>query len=75
MPTTPPASQVDGYHQPVRIAALAPTGFVKPEQWGGPIRNVDFFDVKADLEALLFPRVAEFSGSAIRPCIRAAPPA
>ena len=50
---------VDGYHQPVRIAALA-AGTVKPEQWGEANRNVDFFDVKADLEALLFPRVAEF---------------
>ncbi len=50
---------VDGYHQPVRIAALA-AGFAKPEQWGEANRNVDFFDVKADLEALLFPRVAEF---------------
>ncbi|WP_442769591.1 phenylalanine--tRNA ligase subunit beta [Zoogloea ramigera] len=50
---------VDGYDQPVRIAALA-AGFAKPEQWGEANRNVDFFDVKADLEALLFPRVAEF---------------
>lgn len=50
---------VDGYHQPVHIAALA-AGFAKPEQWGEANRNVDFFDVKADLEALLFPRVAEF---------------
>ncbi len=50
---------VEGYHQPVRIAALA-AGFAKPEQWGEANRNVDFFDVKADLEALLFPRVAEF---------------
>jgi len=50
---------VEGYYQPVRIAALA-AGFAKPEQWGEANRNVDFFDVKADLEALLFPRVAEF---------------
>ncbi|MDD3329045.1 MAG: phenylalanine--tRNA ligase subunit beta [Zoogloea sp.] len=50
---------VEGYHQPVRIAALA-AGFAKPEQWGEANRNVDFFDLKADLEALLFPRVAEF---------------
>ena len=50
---------VEGFHQPVRIAALA-AGFAKPEQWGEANRNVDFFDVKADLEALLFPRVAEF---------------
>jgi len=50
---------VEGFHQPVRIAALA-AGFARPEQWGEANRNVDFFDVKADLEALLFPRVAEF---------------
>ncbi|WP_298597398.1 phenylalanine--tRNA ligase subunit beta [Zoogloea sp.] len=50
---------VEGFHQPVRIAALA-AGFAKPEQWGEANRNVDFFDIKADLEALLFPRVAEF---------------
>ncbi|MDD3354089.1 phenylalanine--tRNA ligase subunit beta [Zoogloea sp.] len=50
---------VAGYHQPVRLAALA-TGSARPEQWGESARNVDFFDLKADLEALLFPRVARF---------------
>jgi phenylalanyl-tRNA synthetase beta chain len=54
---------VDGFHQPVRIAALA-AGFARPEQWAEASRNVDFFDVKADLEALLFPRVAEFERAA-----------
>ncbi len=54
---------VDGFHQPVRLAALA-AGFVRPEQWAETSRNVDFFDVKADLEALLFPRVAEFERAA-----------
>ncbi len=29
------------------------TGAVLPEQWGQPLRAVDFFDVKSDLEALL----------------------
>ncbi len=36
----------------VRIAGLA-TGPVKPEQWASPSESVDFFDVKADVEALL----------------------
>jgi phenylalanyl-tRNA synthetase beta chain len=37
--------------QPKRVAALA-YGQSLPEQWGMPARNVDYFDVKADLEAL-----------------------
>ncbi len=59
----PAGKPVDGFHQPVRIAALA-AGFARPEQWAEASRNVDFFDVKADLEALLFPRVAEFERAA-----------
>ncbi len=54
---------VEGFHQPVRLAALA-GGFARPEQWGEANRNVDFFDLKADLEALLLPRVAEFERAA-----------
>ncbi len=46
---------VPGFHQPMRIAALA-WGGVQPEQWGTPARAADFFDVKGDLEALLAPR-------------------
>lgn len=42
---------VAGYSQPKRIAALA-YGQALPEQWGVPARNVDYFDVKSDLEAL-----------------------
>jgi phenylalanyl-tRNA synthetase beta chain len=45
---------VAGYHQPKRVAALA-YGPVAEEQWGAPSRNVDFFDIKADLEALFAP--------------------
>jgi phenylalanyl-tRNA synthetase beta chain len=59
----PAGKPVDGFHQPVRVAALA-AGFARPEQWAEASRNVDFFDVKADLEALLFPRVAEFERAA-----------
>jgi len=42
---------VAGYDQPKRVAALA-YGPVAEEQWGQPVRNVDYFDLKADLEAL-----------------------
>ncbi|WP_373974542.1 phenylalanine--tRNA ligase subunit beta [Chitinibacter sp. SCUT-21] len=45
--------------QPEKIAALAWGGRVA-EQWGAGKERVDFFDVKADVEALLAPRVAEF---------------
>ncbi|MFO1205216.1 MAG: phenylalanine--tRNA ligase subunit beta [Burkholderiales bacterium] len=40
--------------QPVRIGGLA-YGPVVPEQWGVETRNVDFFDVKGDLDALCHP--------------------
>jgi phenylalanyl-tRNA synthetase beta chain len=42
------------YSQPLRIGGLA-FGPALPEQWGSPKRNVDFFDVKGDLEALAWP--------------------
>jgi phenylalanyl-tRNA synthetase beta chain len=51
---------VAGYDQPKRVAAIA-YGPVADEQWGQPVRNVDFFDVKADLEALFAPRALRFS--------------
>ncbi|MCC2657875.1 MAG: phenylalanine--tRNA ligase subunit beta [Panacagrimonas sp.] len=35
-----------------RVAGLA-AGSAWPEQWGAPARAIDFYDVKADLEALL----------------------
>ncbi|WP_034291979.1 phenylalanine--tRNA ligase subunit beta [Herbaspirillum sp. RV1423] len=47
--------EVAGYRQPKRVAGLA-YGPVAEEQWGLTTRNVDFFDVKADLEALFAPR-------------------
>jgi phenylalanyl-tRNA synthetase beta chain len=43
---------VRGIRQPLRLAALA-YGPVDDEQWGLPSRDVDFFDVKGDLEGLL----------------------
>ena len=50
---------VAGVVQPKRVAALA-YGAVADEQWGQPARNVDFFDVKADLEALFAPAAVRF---------------
>ncbi len=50
---------VAGYHQPKRVAALA-YGPVADEQWGQTARNVDYFDIKADLEALFAPRSLRF---------------
>ena len=40
--------------QPMRLSALA-YGSVHQEQWGEKSRPVDFYDLRADLEALLFP--------------------
>lgn len=48
------AAPVAGYSQPLQIAALC-AGPADPEQWGVANRNVDFFDLKADVESL-FPR-------------------
>jgi phenylalanyl-tRNA synthetase beta chain len=53
---------VAGYDQPKRVAALA-YGPAAEEQWGQPTRNVDYFDVKADLEALFAPKVLHFVGA------------
>ncbi|MEF8699074.1 MAG: phenylalanine--tRNA ligase subunit beta [Candidatus Accumulibacter sp. UW26] len=50
---------VAGFRQPWRIAALA-YGTALPEQWGSKARNVDFFDLKGDLERLLVPLAASF---------------
>jgi len=44
--------------QPMRLSALA-YGTVHIEQWGEPSRPVDFFDLRADLEALLHPMPIE----------------
>jgi phenylalanyl-tRNA synthetase beta chain len=51
---------VRGFHQVMNIAALA-AGPVVPEQWGERARNVDFYDVKGDLEALFVPRTLQFT--------------
>jgi phenylalanyl-tRNA synthetase beta chain len=44
--------------QPMRLSALV-YGTVHTEQWGEPSRQVDFFDLRADLEALLHPLAFE----------------
>lgn len=50
---------VAGVSQPLRLSGLA-YGPAQPLQWGAAERAVDFFDVKADVEALLAPRRASF---------------
>ncbi len=50
---------VAGYEQPKRVAAMA-YGPAADEQWGQSTRNADFFDIKADLEALFAPKVLHF---------------
>jgi phenylalanyl-tRNA synthetase beta chain len=45
---------VKGFHQPMRLAALA-CGTAKPVQWETSDEPVDFFDLKADVESLLAP--------------------
>jgi phenylalanyl-tRNA synthetase beta chain len=50
---------VAGFDQPKRVAAIA-YGPAAEEQWGQPTRNVDFFDVKADLDALFSPMQLRF---------------
>ncbi|MES3025026.1 MAG: phenylalanine--tRNA ligase subunit beta [Pseudomonadota bacterium] len=53
------ALSVAGFDQPKRVAAIA-YGPALDEQWAVPARAVDYFDVKADLEAMFAPRVLRF---------------
>ena len=50
---------VAGLSQPMHIGGLA-FGPVDASQWGSKERNVDFFDVKGDLQALFSPQVVTF---------------
>jgi phenylalanyl-tRNA synthetase beta chain len=50
---------VAGFDQPVRVAGLA-YGPADAQQWGQAARQVDFFDVKGDVESLLAPAQATF---------------
>ena len=58
------------YIQNERLAGLA-YGAALPEQWGVAARNVDFYDVKGDVEALFCAAPVEFCRPhIIRPRIR-----
>ena len=57
------ASVADGSpDQPLRVGAIA-YGDALQEQWGAPTRKVDFFDLKGDVEALLFARAIRFDAA------------
>jgi len=57
------ALDVAGVRQPIRVGAIA-YGPALEEQWGAATaRNVDFFDVKGDVEALFAPRTARFEAA------------
>jgi phenylalanyl-tRNA synthetase beta chain len=47
---------VQGFDQPMHVAGMV-FGSATPLQWGTPEHAADFFDVKADVEALLAPAV------------------
>lgn len=49
-----------GYAQPQKLAGLC-YGAAKAEQWGEAARQLDFYDVKADIEALFQPAPLGFS--------------
>ena len=51
---------VAGYAQPKHLAVLA-YGPYNEEQWGVESGNVDYFDLKADLEALMAPQTLRFA--------------
>ncbi len=53
---------VAGLRQPMRIGAAA-YGPALDEQWGAQTRPVDFFDVKADVEALIAPLGARYESA------------
>ncbi len=54
---------VAGLRQPVRVAGAA-FGPALDEQWGVPARTADYFDIKADIEAICAPRRPRFEAAA-----------
>ncbi|GAB4119864.1 MAG: phenylalanine--tRNA ligase subunit beta [Sideroxydans sp.] len=56
------SAEAGSYTQQDRLAGLA-YGGACDEQWGGSARTVDFFDVKADVEALFAPRSLVFQAT------------
>jgi len=57
----------DEYVQSQRLSGIA-YGAALPEQWGAAAKPVDFFDVKADVEALFAPQPLRFV-AAIHPAL------
>ena len=53
---------VEGFDQPMRIAGMA-YGPAQPLQWGAKEQSVDFYDVKADVQALLAPAELSFEAA------------
>jgi phenylalanyl-tRNA synthetase beta chain len=53
---------VQGFDQPMHVAGMA-FGSASPLQWGTKEQTADFFDVKADVEALLAPAVPQFEAA------------
>jgi len=56
------ALAVAGLRQPMRVGGAA-YGPALDEQWASPSRAVDFYDVKADLEAICAPRSLRFEAA------------
>ncbi len=56
-------STVPNIAQPLRLAGLA-YGSAQPEQWGAKTADVDFYDVKGDLERLFAPALLTFEAFA-----------
>ncbi len=55
-------AEAGSYEQHERLAGLAYGGALA-EQWASPARNVDFYDVKGDVEALFAPRSLSFQAA------------
>jgi phenylalanyl-tRNA synthetase beta chain len=53
---------VEGLNQPMSVSGVA-YGPVSATSWGGKVRNVDFFDVKGEVEALLAPAKPVFASA------------
>lgn len=53
----------EGHYQQIENIAGLCYGDVVPEQWGISSRNIDFFDVKMDLESLFLPKSVIFEKS------------
>ena len=53
---------VQGFDQPMRVAGMA-CGPADQLQWGRKDQNVDFFDIKGDVEALLAPLRPQFESA------------